>query len=81
MIRFGPAGLGGAKEAVSNLQMYKEKGISACEIAFTYGIYLMEADAIEIGRAAKSLDIRLSIHAPYWINLNSAERRKVEESR
>ncbi|HLD37519.1 MAG TPA: TIM barrel protein [Candidatus Nanoarchaeia archaeon] len=81
MIRFGPAGLGGAKEAVHNLEEYHKKGISACEIAFTYGIYLMEADAIEIGRAAKSLDIRLSIHAPYWINLNSAERRKVEESR
>ena len=81
MIRFGPAGLGGAKEAISNLQMYKEKGISACEIAFTYGIYLKEADAIEIGRAAKSLGIRLSIHAPYWINLNSTEKKKIEESK
>lgn len=81
MIRFGPAGLGGAKEAVSNLQMYKEKGISACEIAFTYGVYIKEGDAVEIGRAAKKLGIKLSIHAPYWINLNSAERRKVEESR
>lgn len=81
MIRFGPAGLGGAKEAVHSLEEYHKKGISACEIAFTYGVYLKEEDAVEIGKAAKSLGIKLSIHAPYWINLNSAERRKVEESR
>jgi len=81
MIRFGPAGLGGVKEAIINLESYARNGLKACEIAFTYGIYLNEKEAIEIGKKAKELDIKLSIHAPYWINLNSAEKIKIEKSK
>ena len=81
MIRFGPAGLGGVKEAISNLEKYAKLGLKACEIAFTYGVYLKEKDAIEIGKKARELDIKLSIHAPYWINLNSKEKKKIEESK
>ena len=81
-IRFGPAGLGPVKEAVERLEEYSELGIRACEIAFTYGIYIKnEKDAIEIGNAAKRFWIRLSIHSQYWINLNSNEKQKVEESK
>ena len=80
MIRFGPAGLGGVKEAVSNLQEYTKLGLKACEIAFTYGVYIKEGkEAEEIRDTAKKLGIELSIHAPYWINLNSKEKKKVEE--
>jgi deoxyribonuclease IV len=80
-IKFGPAGLGGIKEAVSNLEKYNQLGLRACEIAFTYGVYLKKDDAIEIGKIAKKLGISLSIHAPYYINLNSDEKRKIEASR
>lgn len=84
MIRFGPAGLGGVKEAVSNLQRFHELGLRACEIAFTYGVYIKETqkkEIQEIKEAAEKLDIELSIHAPYYINLNSNEKKKVEESK
>ena len=85
MIRFGPAGLGGVKEAVSNLKKYGKLGLKACEIAFTYGVYLKEdkheKEIKEIKDIAKKLDIELSIHAPYWINLNSKEKKKIEESK
>ena len=84
MIRFGPAGLGGVKEAVSNLQHYAKLGLKACEIAFTYGVYIKEKQKKEIKEirdTAKKLDIRLSIHAPYWINLNSKEKKKIQESK
>jgi len=82
MIRFGPAGLGGVKEAVSNLQEYAKLGLKACEIAFTYGVYIKPGkEAEEIRDTAKKLGIELSIHAPYWINLNSKEKKKVEESK
>ena len=83
MIRFGPAGLGGVKEAVANLQNYAKLGLTACEIAFTYGIYLKEGmkEIEEIRKTAEKLDIKLSIHAPYYINLNSAERKKIEDSK
>ena len=80
-ILFGPAGLGGVKEAVSNLERYSNLGLRACEIAFTYGIYIHQSEAPIIREAAKKFNIRLSIHAPYWINLNSKETKKVDESR
>jgi len=82
MIRFGPSGIGGVKEAVSNLEKYHNLGLKACEIAFTYGIYIKEGkDAEKIGKAAKKFDIKLSIHAPYYINLNSEDRKKKEASK
>ena len=81
-IRFGPAGMGGVDAAEDRLEYYSKKGLKACEIAFTYGVYIKnKEDAIRIGKKAKELDIKLSIHAPYWINLNSKEKIKIEESK
>jgi len=81
-IKLGPAGLGGVKEAVSNLKKLKEQGLEACEVAFTYSVYIKKKDDAEkIGEEAKKQGIKLSIHAPYWINLNSKEKRKTEESK
>jgi deoxyribonuclease-4 len=81
-IRFGPAGLGPVKESVENLEEYHKLGLSACEIAFTYGIYIHDdKDAAAIKFAANRLGIKLSIHAPYYINLNSKEKKKIEDSK
>jgi deoxyribonuclease-4 len=81
-ISFGPAGIGPVKEAISNLEMYHKLGLKACEIAFTYGIYIKKKeDAVRIGKKAKELGIKLSVHAPYWINLNSTDKKKVEDSK
>jgi deoxyribonuclease IV len=81
-IKFGPAGLGGVKDAISNLEKFKSLGIEACEIAFTYGVYIKrEEDALMIRDAAEKLGIQLSIHAPYYVNLNSNEPEKVEASK
>lgn len=82
MIRFGPAGLGSVKDAISNLEEYHKLGLRACEIAFTYGVYIKnEKEAREIGQAARKLDIKLSIHSPYFVNLNSKEKKKLEASK
>lgn len=82
MIRFGPAGIGSVKDAIFNLNKYNQLGLKACEIPFTYGIYIKkEEDAKKIKEAAKKLGIKLSIHAPYWINLNSADDEKINKSR
>lgn len=81
MIRLGPAGLGGAKEAVENLQRFAKLGLKACEVAFTYGVYLGKIDAIRIGKEAKNVDVKLSVHAPYYINLASEEKEKINASK
>ena len=82
VVIFGPSGLGGIKEAVSNLEKYSKLGIKACEIAFTYGIYIKnDSDIKAIKEASEKFGIKLSIHAQYWVNLNSAEKEKVEASK
>ena len=81
-IKFGPTGLGSVKDAVSNLEMFHDMGLEACEIAFTYGAYIKnKEDGLKIGKAAKKLGIFLSIHAPYYVNLNSKEDEKIEASK
>lgn len=80
-IRFGPAGLGPTKTALTVLESYHKKGFRACEIAFTYSVYIKEVDAPAIARKARELDIELSIHAPYFVNLNSAEEEKRRASK
>lgn len=80
-IRFGPAGLGPVKPALNTLEKYKRLGLSACEIAFTYGAYIKPEECDTIRKKAEELDISLSIHAPYYINLNSADKEKIEASK
>jgi deoxyribonuclease-4 len=81
-VRFGPTGLGSVKDAVSNLEMFHEMGLEAVEVAFTYGAYIKNKDdGLKIGKAAKRLGVFLSIHAPYYVNLNSKEDEKIEASK
>ena len=81
-IKFGPAGLGGVKEAEKVLDEYHKQGLKACEVAFTYSVYIKDKeDAIRIGKKAKKLGIVLSIHASYFVNLNSAEKEKIEATK
>jgi deoxyribonuclease IV len=81
VISFGPAGLGGVKTAEEVLEKYAKLGLRACEIAFTYSVYIKKEDAIRIGKKAKGLGIELSIHASYFVNLNSKEKEKREASK
>jgi len=81
-IRFGPAGLGPVKGAVEKLEEYHRLGFRACEIAFTYSVYIKDDEDIKrIREAAERLDIKLSIHAPYFVNLNSKDPVKIENSK
>src|SRR3990170_3192769 len=81
MIKFGPAGLGSVKTAEKVLENYNKLGLKACEIAFTYQVYIKPDDAKIIGKKAKELGIELSIHAPYYVNLNSEEKVKREATK
>jgi deoxyribonuclease-4 len=80
-IKFGPAGLGPVEGAIKRLEKFKSFGLEACEIAFTYGPYIEKKDALKIGQAAKKLGIQLSIHAPYFVNLNSEDKLKLKNSK
>jgi deoxyribonuclease-4 len=80
-IRFGPAGLGSIVKSVETLERLNKIGLQACEIAFVHGPYIKkDEDARLIGLAAKKFGIKLSIHAPYYVNLGSEDKIKREAS-
>ena len=84
-ITFGPAGIGKLQEIQSNLQKYNLQGFGAAEIPFTYGVYIKKEQhkkkIEELKEASEKFNISLSIHAPYWINLNSKEDEKIQASK
>ena len=77
-IKFGPSGLGSVKNAVSRLEELHDLGLSACEVAFVRQVYIKKDDALVISKRAKELGIFLSVHAQYYVNLNSKEPEKIE---
>ncbi len=80
-IIFGPAGLGPVKTAMQTLEQYHGLGLRACEIAFTYSAYIKPVECAVIREKAKELEMELSIHGQYFVNLNSAEKEKREATK
>lgn len=78
-ILIGPAGSGGSSD--EGFLLVKKSGLDAVEIEFTYGVWMTKADALKIAELNKKLNLKLSIHAPYFINLNSEEKQKIGASR
>jgi len=80
-MRFGPAGYPSeGKTAEGSLRYTKDLGLNALEVEFVRGVKTTPERAKAIGEAAKSLDIRLSCHAPYFISFNSEEQETRRKS-
>lgn len=58
----------------------REMGLNAYEYQCGKGILLKEETAARIGMECRENGIRVSIHAPYYINLSSPEEKKRERS-
>ena len=78
-ILISPAGSGGAE--LENFEKISKLGLDGVEIEFTYGVWMTKTQAQAIHELNKKLGLVLSIHAPYFINLNSPEPQKVGASR
>lgn len=83
IIRLGPAGIplsakGGT--SVEGVQRCAEIGLNAMELEFVRGVKMGVAAAKDVGAIAKKLNIALSIHAPYFINLTSVDKKKISAS-
>ena len=80
-MRFGPAGYPSAgKTPEGSLEYTKGLGLDALEVEFVRGARIKPERAQEIGAKARSLDIRLSCHAPYFISFNSDSDETREKS-
>ena len=83
MVRFGPAGndvkfyADGNQSSVDAPRWLAGIGLNAYEISFGRGIRMTDKTAQIIGKQAAAHDVRISVHAPYYINLaNTANLEK-----
>lgn len=84
MLRFGTAGTPistPTRDTLSGVERVRKMGLDCMEVEFVRGVKMGAETAAEVGRTAAGLDVALSVHAPYYINLNSREMDKVEASR
>jgi len=79
-IRTGPAGADGIGYLPA-LQKAAKLGLGCLEVTFTYGVRMKEEQAAAVGSAARGLDIVLSVHAPYYVNLAADDPVKLGASR
>ncbi|MGC9105291.1 MAG: TIM barrel protein [Thermoprotei archaeon] len=83
-IYLGPAGVphaAGKKGTKEALKVIKDLGLNAMEVQFVQGVKMSLETAEEVGKLAQELGIRLSVHAPYAINLCSEDEAKIEASK
>lgn len=84
MIFLGPAGIPlSCKErtTVEGVKKVAELGLNAMEVEFVRGVAMSNEMADEVGKAARKAGVRLSVHCPYFINLCSRDRKKLEASK
>jgi len=67
-------------DSISGIRRVHELGLGCMELEFVRGVKMGEKTARAVHEVAKQLDIRLSVHAPYFINLN-AEGETLEASK
>ena len=79
-ILFGPAGSAGLGN-LEGIKKAKSLSLGAFEVEFTYGVKMANPLAKQCGKLAKDLNIKLSVHAPYYINLASEEKKKITASK
>ncbi len=76
-----PRALGGRKDYLRAVKLIRELGLDALEVEFVYGVDMSSQTAREVGDLARRLGVRLSVHAPYYINLCSSKRKVIEDSK
>ncbi len=58
-----------------------ELGMGCMEVEFVHGVRMNQKTAVAVGEVARKRNIRLTAHAPFYINLNSKEEEKVIASK
>jgi deoxyribonuclease-4 len=66
---------------IGGIQTIKDIGLQAMEVEFVRGVTMGNATARKAGELARKLGIRLSVHAPYYINLCNPDKREASMKR
>ncbi len=81
---FGTAGVphsSGGPDSISGIERIASLQLDAMELEFVRGVHMGGETAEHVGKAAQENNVMLRVHAPYFINLNSAEKEKIEASK
>jgi deoxyribonuclease IV len=68
------------RSSVNGIKRIAELGLGCMELEFVYGVRMSEAEAQQVASTAQKMKIRLTTHAPYYINLNAHENDKLVSS-
>lgn len=66
---------------VRGIECVSELGLNALEVEFVRRVGMGNETAKEVGEVAKKFGVRLSVHCPYFVNLCSLEKEKLEASK
>ncbi|MBI4452192.1 TIM barrel protein [Candidatus Woesearchaeota archaeon] len=80
---FGTAGIplsSNPRTTADGIRHVKKLGLGCMELEFVHSINISKEKAPEIKKVAEENNIVLTCHAPYYINLNSAEKAKCDAS-
>jgi len=81
---FGTAGTplsSKGNDSLSGIKRVHELGLGCMEIEFVRGVKMGERTAHRVGEVAEELGIKLSVHAPYYINLNGENETLVKSKK
>ncbi|MEA1904468.1 MAG: TIM barrel protein [Candidatus Hadarchaeota archaeon] len=84
MIYIGPAGIplkAKGQGTVKGVETIAELGLNAMEIQFVRGVRMKPEQAEEVKRVAQKRGVKLSVHAPYYINFCSPKEETIRKSR
>ena len=68
------------RTTIDGIKRIAELGLSCMELEFVQGVRIGEAGARLVAETAARRGIKLSAHAPYFINLNAHEPEKIRAS-
>ena len=68
------------KNLLNGIKRIAELGLGCTEMEFVYGVRMSEADAAQVATTAQKYHVKLTAHAPYYINLNAHENDKLVAS-
>ena len=80
---FGTAGIplrAKGIDTVGGVAEVRKLGLDAMELEFVHSVNISEEKAPEVKKAAEKENIVLSCHAPYYINLNATDSKKIHAS-
>lgn len=80
---FGTAGAptgSATNTTLDGVKRVSDLGLGCMEVEFVMGVRLKSREAALIAQVAANRGIRLSVHAPYFINFNARESEKVRMS-